>query len=96
MTRYLQRKRKQRVAASRAKVEAKARTRMERAAFAGAWPRVFTFLAVGHAAPDGRTLALSATSGTGEWRWCGSERTVRAQLARLMWGHVKKGGGRER
>jgi hypothetical protein len=81
----LQRKRKQRVAASRAGVEAKARKRMERAAFAGAWPRVFTFLVVGHAAPDGKTLALAATGGTGEWRWCGSERAVRAALARVMW-----------
>ena len=50
----------------------------------GNWRRVFSLLVVGHASPDGRTLALQAHS-TRTWHRCGSERAVRGALAKMMW-----------
>jgi hypothetical protein len=49
------------------------------------WERVFTLLVIGHAAPDGRTLALQVHN-CKTWYRCGSVRAVRGALARMMWG----------
>lgn len=77
------RKRQARLTARAMKgVAAKERKRL--ASDPGEWRRVFSLLIVGHASPDGRTLALQAHS-TRTWYRCGSERAVRGALAKMMW-----------
>ena len=67
------------------------------------WRRVCSALIVVHAAPDGKHIALRYSDGHGTWSQCGSERAVRATLARLLWGvrnmavqKVRNGHGRTR
>lgn len=69
---------------------AKERKRLSRADECGAWPRVRSVLLVINAAPDGRTMALRYSDGSGEWHRCGSERAVRGALARLMWRGLRR------
>ena len=57
------------------------------------WRRVFALLVVGHASPDGRTLALQA-HGCADWHKCGSERAVRGALAKMMFRKVNQTKGR--
>lgn len=83
---YRKRRRERLLQRSRLGVQARERKRLERANEFGSWRRVATVLLVVHAAPDGRHMAINAVHGAGEWMRCGSERAVRAALARALWG----------
>lgn len=69
-------------AAMRAAKERKRQAQLEKC---GQWERVATVMLIIHAAPDGRSIALRACGGRGEWMRCGTERAVRGALARVMW-----------
>lgn len=62
---------------------AKDRKRMESAS--GEWKLVRTLWLAIYAAPDGRNMELHVASERGQWRRCGSERSVRGALAKLLW-----------
>ena len=64
---------------------AKARRRVELAGVCGGWERVATLVLMVSAAPDGRSIAVRACHGRGEWQRCGSVRAVRGALTRLIW-----------
>jgi hypothetical protein len=91
---YRKRRRERLLKASRAGVAARERIRMERVAEAGEWTRVATVVLQVNAAPDGRTVAIRACHGRGEWSVCGSERAVRGRLAGFLWTQRTKGSGR--
>ncbi len=88
---YRKRRRERLLKASRAGVAARERIRMELAAVAGEWTRVATVVLQVNAAPDGRTVAVRACHGRGEWEVCGSERAVRGRLAGWLWKQAKGG-----
>lgn len=68
-------------------VEARNRMRQEQAVAAGMVWRQFETLLRWSVSPDGRYVGLQI----GEcWEVCGTERTVRAKLARAMWRKAKK------
>ena len=64
---------------------AKARRREVSMADAPGWRRVLTMVLTVEAAPDGKHVEIHAHGRDGRWVRCGSERAVRAALARLLW-----------
>jgi hypothetical protein len=81
---YYKRLKERRLQRSMAGVRARERKRMERNADCENWKRVRTLILVVHAAPDGRHIALQA-HGRDTWHRCGSERSVRGALAKILW-----------
>jgi hypothetical protein len=74
---------------SAAGVAARERLRMERNAdLPTRWPLVRSVLVCVYAAPDGRHVALRAADGVGEVHVCGSERTTRAAVSRMLYHHA--------
>ena len=70
---------------SRLGVLARERARRQRAEECGDWRRVATLVLVVTAASDGRSVGLLASGGSSPWERCGTERAVRAALARMLW-----------
>ena len=82
---YRKRRRERLLRASRAGVAARERNRLARAEESGKWPRVRSLLLIVTASPDGRHVGIHAHD-TGAWYMCGTERAVRAALAKMLWG----------
>jgi hypothetical protein len=81
--------------------EAKERRRLEARAGDEGWRRIGTWLVAVYVSPDGERVEVHAHGGVDSWVRCGSERGVRAGLARLLrkdgacCAGAARGGGKE-
>jgi hypothetical protein len=64
-------------------VAARERHRIERSKESGEWTPIGTLLIGMRAAPDGRHMSI-AVHGFLDWTICGTERSIRAALAKVM------------
>lgn len=82
---YYQRRKAKLRASAMAGVRARERKRQASFDYAPCWHQVGVIVLTVYAGPDGRTVEIHAHGPTGKWARCGSERSVRGALAKLIW-----------